>query len=372
MASEGIDYTKLFDPEPGLTRRSLTDYSPDPIDDPSVFIWGEDMVFAVNVALATGRPLLIRGEPGVGKTSVARAAAEILNWRFYRCVVGSRTEAADLLWRTDAVRRIADANTGAGAEGLNEYNYIDPGILWWAINPETALRRGRRDTGPVEEARDPFAEINLTADRPRRPDGAVVLIDEIDKADPDFPNDLLQVTGSLRFDISIAGRQDTVSWGFERPQRIDVKANDISGVLLVVTTNEERDLPEAFLRRCVVHQMLWPGNDPDEPAGEAILRSARPVSSVDLTKIVTAHWRRIKDITGALSEDDQKLIDHLIKMHAAARREAADRRERRPGLAELIDTLAVVASLGTNVDQALFEQIVKSMVWNKGSENRDL
>ena len=366
------EYHRLFDPQQRSLSQCVAEYSPDPVDDPSVFVWGEDLVFAVNVALATGRPLLIRGEPGVGKTSVARAAAEVLNWRFYRCVVGSRTEASDLLWRADAVRRIADANTRQGAKGLNEHKYVDPGILWWAIDPALAARRGRRDKGAIQEARDPFSEINLAPDKPRRPDGAVVLIDEIDKADPDFPNDLLQVAGSLRFDINIAGKQDTISWGFEPPKRINVDANDISGILLIVTTNEERDLPEAFLRRCVVHQMWWPGNEGVTPE-DATTRSARPMASVDLKQIVSAHWRRING-WGAdkpLSEEEDKWIQNLIAKHAAARRLAEERGERRPGLAELIDSLSVVAYLRTNIEASLFGQIVTTMLWAKTARSTD-
>src|SRR6476661_3688380 len=114
--------------------------------DGAVYVYDPRLKLAVDVALATGRPLLIEGEPGSGKSSLAAFAARNMDWRYYEHVVSSRTRASDLLWRFDTVRRLADAQAraGGGAE-LNDYNYIEPGVLWWAFDRESATRRGALD-----------------------------------------------------------------------------------------------------------------------------------------------------------------------------------------------------------------------------------
>ena len=100
---------------------------------------------AVEVALATGRPLLLRGEPGSGKSSLAAFIARNLGYRYYETVITSHSSAQDLLWKYDLVRRLADAQT-RGAQGdkapLSDYDYIEPGVLWWVFDRESAALRG--------------------------------------------------------------------------------------------------------------------------------------------------------------------------------------------------------------------------------------
>src|SRR4051812_31436010 len=99
------------------------------------YVYPPRAVLAVNVALVTQRPLLVRGPTGCGKSSLAREVARVLGWRLYERVITSRTEARDLLWRFDAVKRLSDAHAkDAKAEGA----YLNPGLLWWAMSHKTA------------------------------------------------------------------------------------------------------------------------------------------------------------------------------------------------------------------------------------------
>jgi MoxR-like ATPase len=198
------------------------------------------IALAVNVALATQRPLLVRGKPGTGKTSLAADVAQRLGRRYYEHTVTSRTRAADVLWTFDAVRRLSDASGGGARDPIA---YVLPGVLWWAFAPGVAATRGlstderkKRGIGSLDDP-SPWSGAD-----------SVVLIDEIDKADPDVPNDLLLPLGALRFTVT-----DTAT------QPLPVAADN--GPLVVVTTNEERDLPAAFLRRCVVLSLPHPSAD---------------------------------------------------------------------------------------------------------------
>jgi MoxR-like ATPase len=197
---------------------------------------------AINAALAAGRPLLVRGEPGVGKSQLARAAAKGLGWAFVSKVIDARTEARDLLYTFDAVRRLADAQVlslGRGPEApmevekaLDELRYVTPGPLWWAFHWKSA-----RSPAPGVTHAEPTREDDMDPER-----GVVVLLDELDKADSSVPNGLLEALGHGAFD-GPAGH------------RIEAGTNP---PLVVVTTNEERSLPDAFLRRCLVLQLQVP------------------------------------------------------------------------------------------------------------------
>ncbi len=201
----------------------------------SVYVYADPIVLAVNVALATDRPLLIRGASGSGKSSLARNVAAKLGWRYHEAVVTSRTQARDLEWTFDAVRRLSDAAEG---EVKPTQAYIQPGVLWWAF--DAAGARAQAGAAGVAAANPSGDDPALDA----MP--AVVLIDEIDKADPDVPNDLLVPVGSMTFTVADTG-QPVTSVAYDKP-------------LLCITTNEERDLPPAFLRRCVGLRLP----DPDE------------------------------------------------------------------------------------------------------------
>lgn len=191
-----------------------------------IYVWNPKIELAVEVALATGRPLFLRGATGSGKSSLATAEAKKRKWRYYEQTITSRTQARELLWEIDQIARLQDAKAG-GAGNIRKY--VRPGILWWAINRDNA-----RAYAP--QAIDP----NINRDEQGEPvehERAVVLLDEIDKADPDVPNNLLVPLGSYRFQI-----EETV-------EPIQMERGEPP--LIIITSNGERELPPAFLRRCV-------------------------------------------------------------------------------------------------------------------------
>lgn len=212
----------------------------------SVHRFDEETAVALRAAEASGRPLLIRGKPGVGKSQTARAAAAAANRRFLSIVIDGRTEPHDLMWRFDAVRRLADAQQsralspdGASLSLPPESDYLRPEALWWAYDWDGATAQAikARSSMPPQPVRD-------TQALPLRTDRAVLLIDEIDKADPDLPNALLEGLANQGF--AVPGR--------DRP----VTCTPASRPLILLTTNEERELPAAFLRRCLVLTLELP------------------------------------------------------------------------------------------------------------------
>ncbi|PWC96000.1 MoxR family ATPase [Azospirillum sp. TSO5] len=199
-----------------------------------VHVFDQSSIDAISTAMAARRPLLVRGEPGVGKSQLARAAAMALKRVYLQHVVDSRSEARDLLYRFDAVERLAEAQmAGALREDpqavrnrLAIANHLCPGPLWWAFDWAGAMERAAVSgaSAPTQQPGDPA-------------NGCVVLIDEIDKAEPEFPNGLLEALGAGAF--TPPGHDGTVTLTGTMP-------------LVIITSNEERALPDAFLRRCVV------------------------------------------------------------------------------------------------------------------------
>ncbi len=216
---------------------------------------------AINAALAARRPLLVRGEPGIGKSQLARAAAAALGRAFVSYTVDARTESRDLLWHFDAVARLAEAQLmGAlgrvpepatnpvpkvaakkSGEPLNIRErlaierFLHPGALWWAFDWKDALTQANRVGVPSPPQLDGGDPAN----------GCLMMIDEIDKAEADVPNGLLEALGASRFNPQ--GRNEPVT------------AKGIAP-LVVITTNEERALPDAFVRRCLVLHLRLPSD----------------------------------------------------------------------------------------------------------------
>ncbi|MBP9803393.1 MAG: AAA family ATPase [Candidatus Accumulibacter sp.] len=214
----------------------------------TVHRFDETSAWAVRAALAAQRPLLVRGEPGSGKSQLARAAAEILKRLFVAEVVHARSESQDLQWRFDALGRLGDAQAmGAGQHSpeevrrrLDQRNYLSPGALWWVFNWQSALTQHERGGGQTARPQPPAGWA------PSK--GCVLLIDEIDKAEADLPNGLLETLGNGAF---------TVPW-LDDP----VSATEVTPTpLVVITTNEERELPAAFVRRCLVLNLQLPKSE---------------------------------------------------------------------------------------------------------------
>jgi MoxR-like ATPase len=232
---------------------------------------------AVNVALATGRPLLVLGATGCGKSSMANNLARVMRRRYYEFVVTSRSQARDLLYRFDAVRRLGDSQSRnhrkpplATAESTDQiwqtqFPYVDPGPMWWSLDRRTASRRGYPGEGtlPFRKAVDPVIW---------EPDASsigssVLLIDEIDKAEPDFPNNLLVPLGSWQFIV------DEVATPIYLPVADEMQHPTLRP-LVIITSNRERELADTFLRRCVVLEIPTP--TPDQLVQLAVTTFGRP------------------------------------------------------------------------------------------------
>ena len=215
----------------------------------TVHVFERRDVYALAAAEAAGRPLLLRGDPGTGKSQLARAAAVATKRLFLSVVVNAQTTCQDLQWLFDAVARLgeaqllAHADDAASRDRLEPKNFLSPGPLWWAFDWTSAHKQWRACAHPPEQA-----PIRPRGWQPKR--GSVLLIDEIDKADADLPNGLLETLGNGDFAVpyaNITARQS--------------KEEDCPTPLVVITTNEERELPDAFLRRCMVLALHLPESD---------------------------------------------------------------------------------------------------------------
>ncbi|WP_323043099.1 MoxR family ATPase [Gemmobacter sp.] len=199
------------------------------------YVATEDLTVAVNAAVTLQRPLLVKGEPGTGKTELARQVAQALGLPMLEWHVKSTTRAQQGLYEYDAVSRLRDSQLGD--ERVKDVkNYIRKGKLWQAFEAE-----GR----------------------------VVLLIDEIDKADIEFPNDLLQELDRMEFYV------------YETGETIRARQRPI----VIITSNNEKELPDAFLRRCFFHYIRFPDMD-------------------TMRRIVAVHFPDIKDavLTTALTQ----------------------------------------------------------------------
>jgi MoxR-like ATPase len=320
----------------------------------------EESALAIRAALGAKRPLLVRGKPGVGKTQLAAAAAKVLKRPLVSRVVDSRTEARDLLWEFDAVMRLAEAQIAAALapvfdsqnrnqEGhqrdisqdrrnvvkqlrrrLSVHRFLRPGPLWWAFDWKSALKQALRSGSPIPDwlrmAMNKLTDLKqalrsgspvLALDPEANPEnGCVVLIDEIDKADADVPNGLLEALGSGEF--TPLGTTKPIKVAGEPP-------------LVIITTNEERVLPNAFVRRCLVLRLKLPDRD-DE--------------LIDFLKARGhVHFPR-----QAKSGNYDSLFHEAAKLLVRDRTEARERFvEPLPGQAEYLDLLRAVLHLKPDV-----------------------
>lgn len=208
---------------------------------------------AIYGAIAANRPLLVRGEPGLGKSQLALAASAMLNRPYKSFTIDLHTEARDLLYSFDAVRRLAEAQVAAQLyktadeirTSIDVTRFVNPGPLWWAINWKSANEQHKLFRQTQDDEIPVFANPNTPTPSWNKSGGMVILIDEIDKADPSLPNGLLEVLGSHQF----------TPVGASKPVLRD---EDSKPPLIVITTNRERAMPSAFLRRCLVLDLKLP------------------------------------------------------------------------------------------------------------------
>jgi MoxR-like ATPase len=233
------------------------------------YIASDELRHAVNVAVALARPLLVRGEPGTGKTLLAENLASALHLPLIRWHVKSTTKARDGLYVYDTVARLHDSRFGDSANVRDIARYIK--------------------LGPLGEA--------LAA-----PSRVVLLIDEIDKADLEFPNDLLHELDVMRFRIDETGREIVAA---ERP-------------IVVITSNNEKELPDAFLRRCVFHYIQFPSREL-------------------MTEIVRVHHPDITD----------RVLDNALEVFFGLR--ATPRLRKKPSTSELIDWICALKKAGVDL-----------------------
>jgi MoxR-like ATPase len=279
----------------------------------SVHVIHDKAIQALRAAIVTGRPLLVRGDPGTGKSQLARAAAEALGRAFVSHAVDARTETRDLLWSVDAIARLARAQVlgalrgsdlDAAEKSIDVLNFLHPGALWWAFHWPSAAVQAERVKETVPETPQGW--------EPAR--GVVVLVDEIDKADPAVPNGLLDALGHRRFDV---------------PGRGPVALDQASTPLVVITTNEERALPDAFLRRC------W------------VLHLALPTDRDELLKTLMARGKAHFPAC-----DDKVLMAAAVQL-AKDRERIQGQRLGAPGLAEYVDVLHALTQLATTPEEQL-------------------
>ncbi|MFV0294286.1 MAG: AAA family ATPase [Paracoccus sp. (in: a-proteobacteria)] len=225
------------------------------------YVASPDLALAVNAAVTLERPLLVKGEPGTGKTELARQVAASLELPIIEWNVKSTTRAQQGLYEYDAVSRLRDSQLG-DARVHDIANYIRKGKLWQAFEA---------------------------------PGKVVLLIDEIDKADIEFPNDLLQELDRMEFHVYETGE---VVRAVHRP-------------VVIITSNNEKELPDAFLRRCFFHYIRFPDSD--------VLR-----------KIVEVHYPRLKP----------RLLDEALNQFFEIRE--APGLKKRPSTSELLDWLKLI------------------------------
>jgi len=220
----------------------------------------DDLNMAVNAAVTLERPLLIKGEPGTGKTLLAQEIASALGKTLYEWHIKSTTKAQHGLYEYDAVSRLRDSQLGSD-QVADIRNYIEKCPLWQAFDSD---------------------------------EQCVVLIDEIDKADIEFPNDLLQELDRMEF--YVRETQETVR-ARHRP-------------IVIITSNNEKELPDAFLRRCFFHYIRFP----DDETMERIIRVHFPDIKKKLLADSLSVFYSIRDVTGIRKKPSTSELLDWIKL----------------------------------------------------------
>ncbi|MCA1774356.1 MAG: MoxR family ATPase [Loktanella sp.] len=234
------------------------------------YISTDDLAIAVNAAVTLERPLLVKGEPGTGKTELARQVAAGLNLPMIEWHVKSTTKAQQGLYEYDAVSRLRDSQLG-DARVHDVSNYIRRGKLWQAF---TATEK------------------------------SVLLIDEIDKADIEFPNDLLQELDRMEFHV------------YETGETIRAQVRPI----VIITSNNEKELPDAFLRRCFFHYIRFPDMD----TLRQIVEVHHPGIKADLLTTALTQFYALRETAGLKKKPSTSEVLDWLKLLLAEDLTAAD------------------------------------------------
>jgi MoxR-like ATPase len=265
------------------------------------YIATDDLMMAVNAAVTLGRPLLIKGEPGTGKTQLAQEISRALDRPMFEWHVKSTSKAQQGLYEYDAVSRLRDSQLG-DARVHDIANYILKGSLWQAFESE------------------------------RQP---VLLIDEIDKADIEFPNDLLRELDRMEFYV------------YETRQLVAARNRPI----IVITSNNEKELPDAFLRRCFFHYIRFP----DQATMTRIVEVHFPGLKKELLSEALGAFFQLRDTPGLKKKPSTSELLDWIKLLVAEDIDPAVLRSQDPK-----QTLPILhgALLKNEQDVHLFEQLV--------------
>ena len=236
------------------------------------YVATEDLKIAVNAAVTLERPLLVKGEPGTGKTELAKQVASSLGLQLYEWNIKSTTKAQQGLYEYDAISRLRDSQLGdKKVEDIT--NYIKKGKLWQAFESKEKV---------------------------------VLLIDEVDKADIEFPNDLLQELDKMAFHVYETGENVAAE---KRP-------------VVIITSNNEKELPDAFLRRCFFHYIKFPDQE-------------------TLEKIVRVHYPNIK----------QNLLSTALRQFFELREQPG--LKKKPSTSEALDWLKLLLAEDLSVNDLI-------------------
>jgi MoxR-like ATPase len=263
------------------------------------YVATEDLTVAVNAAVALERPLLVKGEPGTGKTELARQVAASLGMPLIEWHVKSTTKAQQGLYEYDAVSRLRDSQLG-DARVNDVKNYIRKGKLWQAFEA---------------------------------PERVVLLIDEVDKADIEFPNDLLQELDRMEFHV------------YETGETIRARHRPV----VIITSNNEKELPDAFLRRCFFHYIRFP----DVETMKRIVAVHFPDIREALLTTALTQFYELRDMPGLKKKPSTSEVLDWLKLILAEDLSPEDlRREGKAVLPRLHGAL-----LKTEQDVHLFERL---------------
>jgi MoxR-like ATPase len=267
----------------------------------SQYVATDDLKLAVNAAMTLKRPLLIKGEPGTGKTMLAEEVANALGMPLLQWHIKSTTKAQQGLYEYDAVSRLRDSQLGD--ERVKDIrNYIVKGVLWQAFEAD---------------------------------EQSVLLIDEIDKADIEFPNDLLRELDRMEFYV------------YETRELVKAKHRP----LVIITSNNEKELPDAFLRRCFFHYIKFP----DPPTMKDIVEVHFPNIREDLLAAAMQSFFELRGVSGLKKKPSTSELLDWLKLLLAE--QIAPEALRSPDQKQIVPPLSG-ALLKNEQDLNLFERLV--------------